>query len=417
MSTSLSQTAYQHLIHLAQTIGARPIGSANNRKAGSYIQQCFNLWGLQVRLQEYPCADWKSHHIHLNLDGAQLRAAVNPFSPSCDVQAPLAAVGTLDELQHHADLTGKIAVLYGALVGQDQTPPAEVLIMEADSPSPDGQPPAVTIHIVQPASFAQILQEKAPAAVILVHPHPRTCQPLIENWEFPIPSATAPAESGRALLQTDGQTAHLQITSRTEPSTTCNVIGSLPGERSERVVLCAHYDTKHNTPGAYDNASGTAVLLTLAELFTGLPHKTSLEFIAFSGEETGGTDVAAYLDDAPDLVHILALINIDGVGQITASNNATAVAGSRQFLVLVQHVVDQFPGVVWTEPWESGDHYAFAMQGVPCIPVSTCSPAEVKHTPQDTVDWISPDGLGEAARLVHSLVLALDDRLLEWCRE
>ena len=416
MSTSLSQTAYQHLVYLAQTIGARPIGSANNRKAGSSIQQYFKQWGLQVRLQEYPCADWKSHHIHLNLGGATLRAAVNPFSPSCDVQVPLAAVGTLDELQQ-TDLSGKIAVLYGALVGQEQTPPAEVIITEADSPAADGQAPAVTIHIVQPASFAQILQDKTPAAVILVHPHPRTCQPLIENWEFPIPSATAPAESGRALLQANGQTARLQITSRTEPSTTCNVIGSLPGERSERVVLCAHYDTKHNTPGAYDNASGTAVLLTLAEQFASLPHRYALEFTAFSGEESGGTDVAAYLDDSPDLEHILALINIDGVGQITASNNATAVSGSEQFSSLVRQVVDQFPGVVWTEPWASSDHYAFAMQGVPCIPVSTCSPAEIKHTPQDTVDWISPDGLGEAARLVHSLVQMLGEQSMEWCRE
>lgn len=416
MSTSLSQTAYQHLVYLAQTIGARPIGSANNRKAGSSIQQYFKQWGLQVRLQEYPCADWKSHHIHLNLDCATLRAAVNPFSPSCDVQVPLAAVGTLDELQQ-TDLSGKIAVLYGALVGQEQTPPAEVIITEADSPAADGQAPAVTIHIVQPASFAQILQDKTPAAVILVHPHPRTCQPLIENWEFPIPSATAPAESGRALLQANGQTARLQITSRTEPSTTCNVIGSLPGERSERLMLCAHYDTKHNTPGAYDNASGTAVLLALAEQFASLPHRYALEFTAFSGEESGGTDVAAYLDDSPDLEHILALINIDGVGQITASNNATAVSGSEQFNALVRQVVDQFPGVVWTKPWASGDHYAFAMQGVPCIPVSTCSPAEIKHTPQDTVDWISPDGLGEAARLVHSLVQMLGEQSMEWCRE
>lgn len=416
MSTSLSQTAYQHLVYLAQTIGARPIGSTNNRKAGSTIQHCFKQWGLQVRLQEYPCADWKSHHIHLDLDGATLRAAVNPFSPSCDVQAPLAAVGTLDELQQ-TDLNGKIAVLYGALVGQEQTPPAEVIITEADAPAEDGQSPAVTIHIVQPASFARILQDKNPEAVILVHPHPRTCQPLIENWEFPIPSATAPAESGRALLKATGQTARLQITSRTEPSTTCNVIGCLPGERSERIVLCAHYDTKHNTPGAYDNASGTAVLLTLAEQFASLPHRYALEFAAFSGEESGGTDVAAYLDDSPDLEHILALINIDGVGQITASNNTTTVSGSEQFNALVRQVVNQFPGVVWTEPWVSGDHYAFAMQGVPCIPVSTCSPAEIKHTPQDTVDWINPHGLGEAALLVQSLVQVLDARSLGWCRE
>ena len=47
------------------------------------------------------------------------------------------------------------------------------------------------------------------------------------------------------------------------PDARCyNVVGLL-GEGNKKVVLCAHYDTVYNTPGAYDNSSGAAVLLEM----------------------------------------------------------------------------------------------------------------------------------------------------------
>ena len=54
---------------------------------------------------------------------------------------------------------------------------------------------------------------------------------------------------------------------------------------SEIVIIGGHYDSVAGCPGANDNASGTAAVLALAELFaTSAPART-LRFTAFTNEE------------------------------------------------------------------------------------------------------------------------------------
>jgi Zn-dependent M28 family amino/carboxypeptidase len=51
------------------------------------------------------------------------------------------------------------------------------------------------------------------------------------------------------------------------------------------VVIGAHYDTARGSPGANDNASGIAALLTLARLFFDKRISRTLRFVAFTNEE------------------------------------------------------------------------------------------------------------------------------------
>src|SRR5699024_10413785 len=39
-----------------------------------------------------------------------------------------------------------------------------------------------------------------------------------------------------------------------------NVLFSPENVKSDKIIICAHYDTMFNTPGAYDNSSGAAIL-------------------------------------------------------------------------------------------------------------------------------------------------------------
>lgn len=70
-----------------------------------------------------------------------------------------------------------------------------------------------------------------------------------------------------------------------------NVIFELPGDSNEIVVVGAHYDTAVGTPGANDNASGTAAGLELARRFgalrrrSPLRHYRTLRFVFFANEE------------------------------------------------------------------------------------------------------------------------------------
>lgn len=70
-----------------------------------------------------------------------------------------------------------------------------------------------------------------------------------------------------------------------------NVIAEIPGTASDSViVLMAHYDHfgfmgEAMFPGANDNASGVAMLLSMARYYVENPPKYTMVFLSFSGEE------------------------------------------------------------------------------------------------------------------------------------
>jgi Zn-dependent M28 family amino/carboxypeptidase len=75
---------------------------------------------------------------------------------------------------------------------------------------------------------------------------------------------------------------------RCESEYQTNVIAELPGTISKNSVfeIGAHYDTKPNTPGADDNASGLAALLEIARVVAGVRLRRTLRFCFFGLEET-----------------------------------------------------------------------------------------------------------------------------------
>ncbi len=64
-----------------------------------------------------------------------------------------------------------------------------------------------------------------------------------------------------------------------------NVSALFPGKSAERIVIGAHYDACGFTPGADDNASGTAGLLELARLLKACSPEYTIELIAYANEE------------------------------------------------------------------------------------------------------------------------------------
>ena len=241
----LAERIAGHLQRLAGEIGCRPGGMPANRAAAEYIRDVYEAAGLGVEMQEFACPAWEALATRLEVEGAALAAEANAFSPPCDVAAPAVAVGTIAELEA-SDLRGRIGILYGDLTTNPLSAKSWFLKSEHDD------------HIIR------LLEEKAPVALLTVQAKPGELQRLIEDWEFLIPSATVPARAGLALLRAENPTVRLRIESRQAPGLTWNVIGRAPGRGWGRLVLCAHYDTKFDTPGALDNGAGVATVLALA---------------------------------------------------------------------------------------------------------------------------------------------------------
>ncbi len=173
-----------------------------------------------------------------------------------------------------------------------------------------------------------------------------------------------------------------------------NVIGFIPGKRKRKfIVITGHYDHLGKMgqavfPGANDNASGTAMLLSLGKYFKANPPKYSIVLIFFSGEEAG-LEGSKYFVRHPffGLKHIRFLLNIDILG--SASKGITAVNGSvhkRHFKLLSKlNTKNKYlPLVKKRGPTRNSDHYYFSKTGVPSFFVYSMGDVKNYHDIYDT---------------------------------
>ncbi len=137
------------------------------------------------------------------------------------------------------------------------------------------------------------------------------------------------------------------VTARTRTIPAVNVVGRLPGRGrlvEEAVVLGAHYDhlgigapvagdSIYN--GAFDNASGTAGMLAVAEAFvrSGARPSRSVLFVGFGAEENGllGSEVFVARPPLP-LPRMAAMINLDAVALIGESRDLAALGANQSSL-------------------------------------------------------------------------------------
>ncbi|MCI1752082.1 MAG: M28 family peptidase [Flavobacteriales bacterium] len=187
-----------------------------------------------------------------------------------------------------------------------------------------------------------------------------------------------------------------------------NVFGVVRSKKRNApwVLVTAHYDHLGQMgpdaifPGANDNASGTAMLLCLAEWFKAHPPKANLLFISFAGEEAGllgSSWCAAHPPIDPQRVKLLVNLDLNGTGEdgITVVN---AVEQKKVFdkLVAINKRSKDLPQVKPRGPACNSDHCPFAQLGVPAIFIYTMGGVSFYHDVQDrpeTLPLTKFDGL------------------------
>ncbi|GAP13366.1 predicted aminopeptidase [Longilinea arvoryzae] len=399
MSDSLNTAVARHLKVLSEQIGARPASTPANRAAAEYIAAEMRRIGLEVELQPLACPNWRCLSETLTLDGEALAVLANPFSPACDVRAPFTAVCTLAELEH-ADLSGRIALIYGELTRQPLAAKSWFLSTPDD------------LRVVN------LLEQKAPLAVLAVQALPGSTNRLVEDWEFTLPSATLPAESGLALLTHPESTLHLRLETEQQPGETRNVVGRRAGSRPETAVACAHFDTKYDTPGASDNAAGVAALLALAERLQTERLDCGLEYVAFTNEEYLPIGEDAYIPAAGEghFERLLLAINFDGLGHRLDALTLASFTCSPEFQTRLEQLSSIHPGVQWIEPWPESNHSSFAMRGVPALAFSGQAVRTWAHQRCDALRWVNPSTVLEAAELSAGILRDVQSQPLAWLR-
>ena len=157
-----------------------------------------------------------------------------------------------------------------------------------------------------------------------------------------------------------------------------NVIGKVEGRRHDSCyVFTAHYDHLGNLgrrvyyPGANDNASGTAAIVTLAAYYAKNRPEYDMYFIAFSGEDANlrGSEWYATHPLAP-LEQIRYLFNLDMIGDDNPVQYCEiSDEGMRGYTVFerINNERHYFEALNRGELAANSDHYPFAKRHVPCI--------------------------------------------------
>ena len=176
---------------------------------------------------------------------------------------------------------------------------------------------------------------------------------------------------------------HSQIVS---PNVVGMVEGSDPELKKEYVVFSAHSDhigfaqtvKKDNiNNGAMDNASGTAVMLETARLFSNLKQKPkrSILFVSVTGEEKGllGADYFARNPTVP-VTAMVADVNLDMPILTYPFADVIAFGASHSDMKKSVEEAAGNAGITLSDdPWPQqalftrSDHYAFVKQGVPSV--------------------------------------------------
>ena len=332
-------------------------------------------------------------------DGVRYPVEANVFSPACDVQGELLPLGTIPELEA-ASIEGKIVLFYGELASTQISPKSWFLR------GPDDE------------KIFDLLVNGKPAALIASPCNSSDYEQVTEDWDLPIPAATLPREVVLELLRHPPLSVHLKLDCGNTPSTARNIVARKPSPSPVKVVLCAHFDTFHGTPGALDNGASVCALLALAADLAGTELPFALEFVAFNGEEAlpMGDDEYLRRGGEAELGNVLLAVNMDGIGAWVGSNSLAVFSASDALFDFTDKVQQKYPGVVRVDPWPESNHSTFSMRGVPSLAFSAVGIRHLAHTPADNIEQVSPAKIGEVIAMVEEIVAGLAGKPLDWSR-
>ena len=202
-----------------------------------------------------------------------------------------------------------------------------------------------------------------------------------------------------------------------------NVIGFIDNGAKNTVVIGAHYDHlgyggqgslyvgKEIHNGADDNASGTALMLDLANQLKFENFNNNYLFIGFSGEEMGLLGSNYFVKNPTiDLSSINYMINLDMVGRLKEDKSLAiyGVGTSPIFKQTINSNNDSFNIIENESGVGPSDHTSFYINDIPVLHFFTGQHADY-HKPSDDSDKINYEGVKEISDYIFSLISDLND--------
>ena len=223
------------------------------------------------------------------------------------------------------------------------------------------------------------------------------------------------AKSAISLINNDAVVAKIVLKQEEYTGKSHNVILDLPGERTEYIVMTAHYDTTSLSQGAYDNMSGSVGLLAAAKYFSKNFHRYGLRFIWCGSEERGLLGSKAYCQaHEEELKDIVLNINLDMIGCIMGKFIACCTTEEALTHYIKYFCAELGFGIAVQQDVYSSDSTPFADKGIPALSFARIAPGNTAtiHNSYDTIAVMK----GEQMEEDNHFIIAFTERMANAAR-
>ena len=315
-------------------LGPRVAGTPVMAKASTYLIEAYRQAGYVTQVQTFTYQKFTDLGSNLTMDGKTIAGQALNGSVAGKLTAPLVAVPKVGRAADFAsvDVKGAIAIVQRG----------EIRFLDK----------------------ARNAVAAGAIGLVVVNTDPGTVSGTL-GGVVSIPVLTLAGEQGSPLLaqaQQVHQPVNLAVNTRQRTVTGRNIVAHLPQVKRPSLLLGGHYDSVAGSPGANDNASGTAVVLAIARTAAKTPLARQAWFVAFDGEEDGLHGSRAFVRTASPqfLKGLKGMLNFDMVGV----NDKLSVGGSQPLAALAQAAA---PEISTFGSHGGSDHAPFASAGVPVL--------------------------------------------------
>jgi Zn-dependent M28 family amino/carboxypeptidase len=266
--------------------------------------------------------------------------------------------------------------------------------------------------------------------MVEIGPRPAGSAELARTREY----ITGELEAAGLKVSSDKFTAQTPVGAREM----VNLTAELAGESPDIIIISSHYDTKPfkevRFVGANDGGSSTGALIEIARSLAASARKSrfTYRFVFFDGEEAfcktwsqcgtesapdntyGSRRYVAQLNTLGELKRVRAMILLDMIGYTDLAIPRESL--STPWLVdIIWETADELGyGAQFTDTEESveDDHIPFLQAEIPVVDLIQLSGyMRYWHTPEDTLDKISPRSLQIVGETVIASLPRIEQRL------
>jgi len=183
-------------------------------------------------------------------------------------------------------------------------------------------------------------------------------------------------------------------------------------------IICGHYDTVVNCPGADDDASGVATILSAAYILRQYAFYHTIRFVAFSGEEQwmlGSHEYAREAYENGD--NIIVVLNVDMIGFAITSTHGNKIKiykndASKWISDLTINVSQEYYDYILLEVVPLGeapsDQWYFWEYGYDGVFYHENEFNYYYHTPQDTIENMNITYATKCSKLIIASLAKLN---------